>query len=283
MALGLGLAAGAAAAGELLWPEADVERRMLLAEEARTFRAVGRLNIAGARFCTATLVSDREVLTAAHCLYHPRTRAPVPLSELRFVPGHRLDDNAGVRGVAAAAQPPGFVMLEAPTPDDLRSDIALLALDAPVDPLDAPAFATGPLLADDAPTTIVSYARDRAQAPSISEGCPAVGVIAELLVVGCEVERGVSGAPVFAGSGAEARLVAVVSAMGTLPGGGEFALSVLAAPWIDGLRADLAAAAGPAPVGEGDTPEGATDGGAAVPPPLERPETLPQIPDVRGR
>ena len=63
-ALAFGLLAGAAAAGELIWPESGAERRMLLPEEAVTFRAVGRLNVAGSRFCTATLVSPTEVLTA---------------------------------------------------------------------------------------------------------------------------------------------------------------------------------------------------------------------------
>jgi len=81
-------------------------------------------------------------------------------------------------------------------------------------------------------------------------------VVGEVLVVNCVVERGVSGAPVLARDGAETRVVAVVSAMGALPDGAEFALAVLAQPWIATLRADLAAQAalGPAPAGEGDAP-----------------------------
>lgn len=222
---------------------ADLDgRRLLPPEEAAAFRGVGRLNVAGTRFCTAALVSEREILTAAHCLFHPRSLARVPLAEFRFVPGQRMEQNLGVRRVVRAAIPPGFVALAAPAANDLKPDIALLELDAPVEPAAAP-FAVGALAADDDGLAIVSYARDRAQAPSISENCPPLGAIDQLLVIDCGVERGVSGAPVLAGQGAARRIVAVVSGMGSLPDGAEIALTALAAPWIETLRADLAAQA----------------------------------------
>ena len=46
---------------------------MLEAEEAVALRGVGRLNVAGTRFCTATLISETVIVTAAHCLFDPRT------------------------------------------------------------------------------------------------------------------------------------------------------------------------------------------------------------------
>ncbi|MBP7003446.1 trypsin-like serine protease [Amaricoccus sp.] len=237
---GLALALVAfAAAGQ----EAPVERdgrRLLDASEAAAFRGIGRLNVAGTRFCTAALVSEREILTAAHCLFHPRTLARVPLSEFRFVPGQRMEENLGVRRVARAALPPEFSAQAAPRAADLKSDIALLELDAAVPAAAAP-FAVGALDPGELALTIVSYARDRSQAPSISEDCPPLGAIDGLLVVGCAVERGVSGAPVLAGQGAAARIVAVVSGMGSLPDGAAITLTALAGPRLDALRASLAA------------------------------------------
>jgi V8-like Glu-specific endopeptidase len=44
------------------------ERRMLEAGEAAAFQAVGRLNIAGNRYCTATLNAPDLIVTPAHCL-----------------------------------------------------------------------------------------------------------------------------------------------------------------------------------------------------------------------
>lgn len=217
-------------------------RRLLDAGEAAGFRGVGRLNVAGTRFCTAALVSDREILTAAHCLFHPRTLARVPLSEFRFVPGQRKEQNLGVRRVVRVALPPDFVVRATPRPDDIGSDIALVELAAPAPEAAAP-FGVGALTAGDAALTIVSYARDRSQAPSISEDCPVIGVSDGLLAVDCAVERGVSGAPVLAGQGEGARIVAVVAGMGSLPDGTGIALAALAAARIDALRADLAAQA----------------------------------------
>lgn len=222
LALAFALLAAAPAAGE---------RRMLEAAEAEAFRAVGRLNIAGARFCTATLIAERRVLTAAHCLFQPRTGRAVPMSELRFVPGHRLQANAGVHRVTRAAVAPGFVLKAEPRPGDLGADIALLELDGPAA---VPPIEVGPL-AEGTAFAIVSYGRRRAQAPSMDEACPLRGVMGALLLVGCAVEGGVSGAPVLAGG----RVVAVVSSMGRLPWGEEFALTVLAGPWVERLEARL--------------------------------------------
>ncbi len=236
------LALAASAAGAQEAPVERDGRRLLDAGEAAAFGGIGRLNVAGTRFCTAAMVSDREILTAAHCLFHPRTLARVPLSEFRFVPGQRMERNLGVRRVVRAAFPPEFVAQATPRARDLEADMALIELDAPV-PEAATPFAVGTLAARDELLTIVSYARDRAQAPSISENCPPMGAIDGLLVLDCAVERGVSGAPVLAGEGAAVRIVAVVAGMGALPDGSEITLTALVGPRIDALRADLAAQA----------------------------------------
>lgn len=229
-AAALALAALAALAGP-----AGAERRLLAASEAAGYHAVGRLNAAGTRFCTATLIGPREVLTAGHCLFNPRTGRRTALSELRFVPGLRRDENQGVFGVVAAVLPPGFTLAAgSPGQEDLRRDIALLRLDAT--PSVAP-IPIGPLAS--APPRIVSYNFLKSQAPSIEETCPALARIDEVLTLGCAAASGVSGAPVLSGAGGAAHVAAVVSAMGRLPDGGEFALGVMAGPWIGILRAEL--------------------------------------------
>lgn len=64
-----------------------------------------------------------------------------------------------------------------------------------------------------------------------------MGLAGEVLVIDCVIERGVSGAPVLVEEAEGLRLVAVVSAMGELPGGRRFALTVLSQIWIERLIA----------------------------------------------
>jgi protease YdgD len=216
------------------------ERRMLGPEEAAPFRGVGRLNVAGRRFCTATLIAPAIVVTAAHCLFHPRTRARVPLSEIRFVAGLRLGEVAALARPVRAAAHPDFDF-GAPELAGVRADLALVELARPVAEADAAPFAIGDL--GGAPLAIVSYGRDRAQAPSIVEPCAAVAGFGGTIALDCAVTFGVSGAPVLERGGGGWRVVGVVSAMGrAFDGEREVTLAVLLAPRIDTLRAALAEA-----------------------------------------
>ena len=115
-------------AGARRAPAVAQERRMLDAEEAVAFRGVGRLNVAGTRFCTATLISETVIVTAAHCLFHPRTRARVPLAEFRFVAGLPHGQDGGGAAVARAVTQPDFTFEGFASPAGVVADLALLEL-----------------------------------------------------------------------------------------------------------------------------------------------------------
>lgn len=237
---GLLLALLAACAGAAMAEEPA--RRLLSAEDAAAYRGVGRVNIAGSRFCTGTLIAPDEVLTAAHCLYHPETRQVVPASEIRFVAGLRIGTMAAVRRVVRAVAHPDFAFEGMADPDGVQADLALLRLGAPIPAAAAAAFEAGALGAG--ALSIVSYARDRPQAPSREAPCGVLSRFGDVVALDCAVTYGASGAPVLQGAGDDLRVVAVVSAMGrTLADGTprDVTLAALAGPSIARLRAMLEA------------------------------------------
>ncbi len=210
------LAVVAAVAAQAAMPAGagPAPQRMLDEPEARAYAAVGRLNVAGNRHCTATLIAERLALTAAHCLFNLMTGQRAAASEIRFVAGQRRDEYAALRGAVATATLPGYRYHpgQEPPPWAIALDLALVQLDAPVTAAEAAPFATGALMRGPE-HWIVGYGQERAHAASIREDCTVMGIDPRVAALDCTVTSGVSGAPVFAEGAAGPEVVAVVSAM----------------------------------------------------------------------
>jgi V8-like Glu-specific endopeptidase len=224
-------------AAPLAWAQQGIPRLLSL-EDAQEYAHVGRLNIEGRRFCTATLIDEHHVITAAHCLFDPHTRRQVSLQSMHFVAGLNRGGFVAARRVAAAAIPSSYVYDGTVNRQNVENDVALLVL---LDPIPAsialPAHPAAARLG--APLALVSYSRQRPHAPSLETGAKVLGREGRMVVLDFSVTFGASGAPVFSEIDGHRQLIGVVSASARMAGR-QVALTVLTEPLLSTLKAQLA-------------------------------------------
>ena len=159
------------------------------------FTAVGRLNLSGKGFCTATLIAPQVVITAAHCTFYPRTGKPIPADRIHFAAGWRQGKPLAHSVAKHVRRHPRY---EHGKP--ISADIAIIVLAEPINdaritpiPIDRETERVRLIV----PLTLVSYARDRPHLPSVESGCVVRSVQGRVLLTDCDSHFGASGAPIL--------------------------------------------------------------------------------------
>lgn len=161
--------------------------------------AMGRLNNGLGGHCSAILVGPRLLATAAHCLWNPRTRAPIPASSLTFVAGYDRGDYLKASKVARLYAAPGWNLSTNNAGTGLAGradDWALLEL------VESVGEAVGWVGLDATPAagrrvTAAGYGKDKAHVPMAHLGCTVQERRGEVLVNDCDAVQGDSGGPVL--------------------------------------------------------------------------------------
>jgi V8-like Glu-specific endopeptidase len=219
------------------------------ASESRGWEAVGRLDIQGKGFCTAALIDVHLILTAAHCIHDARGRK-IDAERFTFSAGLRNGRAEATRDIISLTAHPDYVHQGSTAETSVvATDIAVLRLDRPIRRarLQPYPVASEPRPGDE--VGVVSYARGRAELPSLQQVCDVMGEQQGVVIMSCDVDYGASGSPVFMVRNGRTSIVSVVSAMTELAGQKVSLGTSLGAP----LRALLAHYNGAGPARPGGT------------------------------
>lgn len=192
--------------------QTNVLRQLNTGDEGRGWEAVGRIDFGKTGFCTGVLVEADLVLTAAHCLFDRRTGQRFKDADIRFKAGLRNGRASAYRAIKVSVVHPKYNYARRTDTRRVRNDVALLQLARPIRTTEITPFGTDHRPDPGEKISVVSYAHDRAEAPSLQEACEVRARKRGVLVMSCSADFGASGAPVFSLQSGEPKIVSLISA-----------------------------------------------------------------------
>jgi protease YdgD len=210
-AFALTLFAGAVAAETPTQAGADLERVNIA---IYPWSSIGKLNNSIGGSCTAAVIGQNSVLTAAHCIFNRRTKRFLSPSSLHVLFGYERGQYAVHGLVGSYSIDPGYdPELSVAT---LSSDWAVLKLVEPLPSEIRPLKLINSIPTPGSRLVLGSYARGRRHVLTVDKNCQLLGQVSgsTLIEHDCQVAEGSSGAPLLILEGEVALIIGIQVAAG---------------------------------------------------------------------
>ncbi len=178
---------------------------------------IGRLNKRTGGHCTGTLIGPKLVLSAAHCLWNPRTRRYLPPVSLHFVAGWSRGEYLAHSEAAEIIVPPDYRKGPSASPRRdrdwalvrLKEDVGKVTGYLGIEVLDREALERH--LKAGTAFVQAGYSKDKRHVLTVHAACPMVGFAKgkDLLKHRCDAVPGDSGSPIFLFDGTGFRIAAI--------------------------------------------------------------------------
>lgn len=106
--------------------------RVIIDAKKSPWNRIGNLSVAGRRFCSASLISDKIIVTAAHCLWNLDTDDWYPAQFIHFLAGYQQEDYVAHSRAKSVFPNPNYQFQVGVDPTLLSQDWALIELEEPL-------------------------------------------------------------------------------------------------------------------------------------------------------